>query len=68
MLCGEFIVTRFGRKRDGIQGFIREMNSVNVFIREMELIDFPLFDRKFSWGNMRDSPVFAKLDSILSFN
>lgn len=41
------------------------MNSFNRFIHDCKLLDPPLTNNKYTWSNMRSSPILHRLDIFL---
>ena len=62
LLCEDFNFIWFRSERLGSTFNVHLSRRFNALISELELIDIPLQNRKFSWSNLRSSPTMALLD------
>lgn len=65
ILGGDFNLVRWLIDRSGNQRNFTLMSLFNDLIREMEVIDIPLQNRKFTWCSNRPDPSHSRIDRIL---
>jgi len=44
------------------------MGCFGRFLNDLELKEIPLWRRRYTWSNERDSPILVKLDRVLCTN
>jgi exonuclease III len=62
---GDFNLIRSPRDKSNDNFNSSEAACFNDFINLLGLIEIPLLDRQFTWSNMQDSPILARLDRVL---
>jgi exonuclease III len=62
LLVGDFNLIRSPQDRNRDGGNVNEMLLFNEVISNLGLVDIPLKGRKYTWSNMRDSPLLQRLD------
>lgn len=61
----DFNIVRFSEERLESDTNIGERVLFNELINITKLKEIPLYDRQYTWSNMRDNPSLAKLDRVL---
>lgn len=64
VLGGDFNLVRWLTDRSGNQRSFTLMSLFNDLIRDLDLIDIPLRNRRFTWCSNRPEPTHSKLDRI----
>lgn len=62
---GDFNEIRCISERVGRTTMERGMRDFRAFCTNMELVDLPMFGRKFTWTNFRDQAIHSRLDKFL---
>ncbi len=65
VICGDFNVTKNQQEIRGRPWSSRLMGLFFDLLNELEMIDLPLGNQKFTWSNMQSNPTMAKLDHFL---
>lgn len=65
ILGGDFNLVRWLIDISGNQRSFRLMALFNDLIRDLQLVDVPLTNRRYTWCNNRPDPTHSKLDRIL---
>ena len=65
---GDFNIIHFSFKRKGCVGDDYDRQDFNSLIDQTELMNFSIADRLFTWSNLQDRPILARLDKVLIFN
>lgn len=64
-LGGDFNVVRTLSKKLNSQSTTTSMRCFDSLINELELIDPPILNAKYTWSNFRDIPICCRLDRFL---
>jgi endonuclease/exonuclease/phosphatase family metal-dependent hydrolase len=64
-LLGDFNLIRTSRDKSNDNFNPSEAACFNDFINLLGLLEIPLLDRQFTWSNMQDPPILARLDRVL---
>lgn len=64
IIGGDFNLVRWLIDRSGNQRCFRLMELFNDLIRDLQLVDVPLTNRRFTWCNNRPDPTHSKLDRM----
>jgi len=65
VIGGDFNATRFISERRGNPSLRSNAIAFNSVIGDLDLMDYPIGGRCFTWSNGRISPSMAKLDRFL---
>ncbi len=65
VVCGDFNLTQNLAERSGHSWSGRVMSLFNDLVNELELLDLPLSNQRFTWSNLQSHPSLAKLDRFL---
>lgn len=65
IIIGDFNLVRWLVDRTGDMRGFGLMSEFNDLIGELQLIDVPIKNRKFTWSNKRPAPTMSKLDRAL---
>ena len=52
-------------ERRGGEGSGHHRQTFNSLINHVELMDLPIYDQSFTWTNVQERPILAKLDRVL---
>lgn len=66
LLAGDFNLLRWLTDRLASLGNFNLMELFNQFISEVEIMEVPLRNRKYTWSSKRPEPVFSKLDRVFT--
>lgn len=64
ILGGDFNLVRWLTDRSGMRSCFNLMAQFNDAIRDLELIDVPLSNRRYTWSSKRPVPTHSKLDRL----
>jgi hypothetical protein len=62
---GDFNLIRPPRDKSNDNFNVSEAALFNDSINNLGLIEIPLSDRQFTWSNLQDPPILARLDRVL---
>lgn len=62
ILIGDFNATRFSADRNTAAASQNTSKQLNKFVNRHSLVEIKLSGRQYTWSNLRDNPVLAKLD------
>lgn len=64
VLGGDFNVIRFSDERKGGDNNVRDMNHFNDLVANLQLVEIPLTERRFTWTSMIENPSLVRLDRV----
>ncbi|XP_073362920.1 uncharacterized protein [Aegilops tauschii subsp. strangulata] len=65
MVLGDFNMICRARDKSNNNINLRLMGKFRAAIDELELIDFPLFGRKFTWSNERENTTLTRINRVM---